>query len=309
MVWITYVVLLRWAEFSYDLASVSKNAIIASEVCQVGKNDGSQDSFNARPLRWAACQNVVVALTTLIFLLVRCTLVRGRCMLELAKINNKEKIMRFLTSLVIACFLPMLVFADQIDVGGVTLEIPVPDGFTSVTGNEELFASMSADTHSSAKLLAGFMGQHDYADWLKTKDFTWGEKNATVEVDVSLSMLPASEDMMNLLSSKIANESKQMYPAAFTPDSAGSSEPSLNPALKVGDVGFVESQKIPAGVTFVLLRKLNDTDLWMISTTQMLVKNRIIGLTMNGYYENHEDLKRVNGAMDAWVAAVIAANP
>lgn len=211
-------------------------------------------------------------------------------------------------SFIIACLLPLEAAAEQVDVGGVQIEIPGPAGYASIRGQEELFSRWSADTPQSAKFLAGFMSESDYADWQESRDFDYGFYNAIAVVDRAMLSLDATTSLLESLADKSSNMLESSYTDAFVEGVSTDGQRKLNPALEERQLGLVDSYRTPQSFTYLQLEKDPSADNPMSARAVLLVNKRIIELNMDGYYETYDDVDWLKRSMDAWVEAIKSAN-
>ena len=202
--------------------------------------------------------------------------------------------------------LPGVVHAETVDVGGVTLEIPAPNGYTSINGQPALFDVWRNDTHSSATLLAGFMSNGDFDEWLGQKDFDYGFYNAFAQVDRSLAALPANQSIISAIAEQTGQQFSQAMAPAFVDGEGGGK--AVNPDLAQDEVALVSFQSGPRSHSHVLLSNSPADDYPVSATAQVLVEGRVIDLVIEGYYESDDDIAWIQRALAAWVDAVIAAN-
>ncbi len=201
---------------------------------------------------------------------------------------------------------PCVVHAETVDVGGVTLEIPAPQGYASITGQPAIFDVWKDDTHSSAILLAGFMSNGDFDEWREQKDFDYGFYNAFAQVDRALANMPGNQTFINAIAEKSGEQFREgMSPAFVEGDGGGRT---LNPDLAVDEVALVSFETAPRSFSHVLLSNSPADDYPVNATAQVLVGGRIIDLVIEGYYESDDDIAWIQRALAAWVDAVIAAN-
>ena len=117
---------------------------------------------------------------------------------------------------------PGVVHAETVDVGGVTLEIPAPDGYASITGQPAIFDVWKGDTHSTAILLAGFMSNGDLDEWLEQKDFDYGFYNAFAQVDRALANMPGNQTFLDAIAEKSGEQFRGGMSPAFVGGDGGS---------------------------------------------------------------------------------------
>ncbi|MDJ0909941.1 MAG: hypothetical protein QNI99_12160 [Woeseiaceae bacterium] len=212
----------------------------------------------------------------------------------------------FVLILLLVGSLPGAVQAETVDVGGVTLEIPAPDGYTSVSGQPAIFDVWKDNTHSSEILLAGFMSIGDFDEWLEQRNFDYGSFNAFAKVDRALAAMPGNPTFLAAIAEKSSGQLREGLSPAFVEGDGG--RRALNRDLSADEVALVSVQTDVRSFSYVVLSNSPAADYPVNAKARVLVRGRIIDLFIEGVYESNDDIAWIQRALAAWVDAVIAAN-
>lgn len=197
-------------------------------------------------------------------------------------------------------------FGEEINVGGVLIEIPAPVGYTSISKQAELFSVWQQDTDPTARLLAGFMSDRDYKSWIESQDFDYGNYNAMVEVDKAMEKFPATPDILTRLQSRTQMQMETTMPNAFVVSETGLAR--LNPSLKPEDYAFAGIEAANSSFYMILLGYDPSGGHLLNAEGQVLVRGRIIGIAVEAYYRSDDDLEWLQDTVQTWMDSIVSAN-
>lgn len=195
--------------------------------------------------------------------------------------------------------------AETVDVGGTRIVIPAPGGYANITNEDALFSEWQKDTHVTARLLAGYMGNADFEAWRQDPSFVYGSYNAMANVDKAMQSMPANSVILNALYQKSKTHSESTMPPAFIEGSDGTT---LNPALTADAFALVGTYQLENAFYMIMLAHDPQSSDLLQAEAQVLVGNRVIGLSMGGYYRDQDDLDWLHNAVESWAASIQAAN-